>query len=144
MTAPVEIRKKLRIGFAEARVRLAEALVREGFGVSEIDVAAATRGSQDVPFEHYVVVEAIDPRAAYRAVRAEPGVSALFPCQIALFERVDGHAEMAAEDPVHAVAPFGNPVLNDLARDLHEKLWRVFERLPGLPDGIHLGTRLQA
>lgn len=141
MTAPVEIRKKLRIGFPEAHARLADALRQEGFGVvSEIDVAAATRGSQDVPFEHYIVFEAIDSRATYTAVRADPGVSALFPCSIAVFERLDGHAEVATEDPVHAVAAFGNPVLNDLARDLHDKLSRVFAHLPGLADGVHIQT----
>ncbi len=134
--AVLELRKKLRVGFDEARARLADALTREGFGVlNEIDVAAAMRAMlDDVSLEHYVVIAAIDPRAAYRSVRAEPGVGALLQCSIAVFERADGHAEVAAEDPQHAVAGFGNPALYDLARDLHDKLQRVFEHLPGAPD----------
>jgi uncharacterized protein (DUF302 family) len=105
------------------------ALKAEGFGVlTEVDIAATLRAKIGVEREPYLILGACNPPLADRALRADPAVGTLLPCNVVI--RGAGETgSVEAMDPRSALGLGGSPDLAAVAEEVREKLARVLEAL---------------
>ncbi len=128
---------------AEVGPPLRGRLKEEGFGVlTEIDVQATLRDKLGVEVAPEVILGACNPRLAYAALSAEPGVAVLLPCNVVLRELGQGRTQVLFMDAEAALGLVGNPELEPVAREASAGLRRVARRLeedfaspPGHPTG---------
>lgn len=112
---------------AESRVR--EALSRNGFGVlTEIDLAATLHDKIGIDIEPHRILGVCRPKLAAEALDAEPDVSLLLPCTVALREH-DARTTVAVLDPHTMVTLTGNPALDSVAADARRRLDDVLRQL---------------
>ena len=69
--------------FDDAVERTKSALAKHGFGVlTEIDVKATMKKKIDADVDDYIILGACNPRMAHEAMRLEPKVGAMLPCNV--------------------------------------------------------------
>ena len=112
----------------EAEAQIREALQQEEFGVlTEIDVQATLKTKLDVDFRPYKILGACNPKAAHRALQAEPHIGTMLPCNVVLQDTGDGRTEVFAVDPVASMAPVENDRLAEIAGDIRARLRRAVD-----------------
>ncbi|MDT8420094.1 MAG: DUF302 domain-containing protein [Desulfuromonadales bacterium] len=117
-------------GFEQAVERVTGELQKEGFGIlTEIDVRATLKKKLDVDFRNYMILGACNPPYAYRAFQAEPKIGIMLPCNVVVEELEDGLIEVAAVDPLVAMASIDNQDLGAVAAEIRQKLQSVLDRL---------------
>jgi len=127
---PYYFTKTLALPLDAAEAHVAEALSAEGFGVlTEIDVRATLKKKLDVDFQPYKILGACNPALAHEALRAEPRIGAMLPCNVVLQDAGDGRTEVFAVDPVASMAAVENDALGGVAARVRERLRRVIEGL---------------
>ena len=104
------------------RARLAEA----GFGIlTEIDLRATLKAKLDVDIAPQVILGACRPQLAHRALKAEPAIAALLPCNVVVRALDDSTTLVEAFDPtaMMAVAEDGSAdVLQTVAAEARQRL----------------------
>lgn len=124
------MRKDLRATYDEALATVPAALKTEGFGVlSEIDIAATLKAKIDVDFRRYKIFGACNPPLAHKALSTELLIGLMLPCNVVVYEGDDGHAVVAAIDPVRTIASVGVPALDEVAAAVRAKLVKVLAQL---------------
>lgn len=119
----------LRISFDVATERLPEALQAEGFGViTQIDLQQTFKAKLGADFRRYRIFGACNPAFARKALEADVRAGLLLPCNVVLFERDDGSAELGVIDPVQQLNAPSGP-LADLAHEIGARLARVAQNL---------------
>ncbi len=127
---PFGIHTTVASSFEEARTKVTEALKTEGFGVlTEIDVQATLKKKLDVDFRRYTILGACNPTFAHRALQTSLDIGLLLPCNVVVYEEDGGRVHVAAVDPLETIAAHGEPQLQAVARDVHDKLNRVIARV---------------
>ncbi|MFQ5691281.1 MAG: DUF302 domain-containing protein [Gemmatimonadota bacterium] len=130
-TQEYAIRKTVNLPFEEADARVREALSAEGFGVlTEIDVKETLKKKLDVEFRPYRILGACNPPLAHRALSAEADIGLLLPCNVIVYESDEaGSSVVAAIDPVVQLGATGKSELEEVAREVKERLERVLAAL---------------
>jgi uncharacterized protein (DUF302 family) len=106
-----------------------EALAEEGFGVlAEIDVQATLREKLGEEMPRYLILGACNPTYAHRALRIEPELGALLPCNVVVHEQ-EGATQVSAVDPVALLSIVGNADLEEIATEIRARLERAVARL---------------
>jgi len=119
----------VRISFDVATERLPQALQAEGFGViTQIDLQQTFKAKLGADFRRYRIFGACSPAFALKAVEADVRTGLLLPCNVVLFERDDGSAELGIIDPVQQLNAPSGP-LADLAHEIGARLARVAQNL---------------
>ena len=127
--AQIGMRKTVAKGFDEVLARLPEALKAEGFGVlTRIDVTETLKAKLGVDFRRYQILGACNPKYAHQALTYEPGIGALLPCSVAVWEEDDGRVTVNAVDPLQTIAA-ANPTLRPIAEQVRERLARALAGL---------------
>ncbi len=110
--------------------KVKNALKEAGFGVlTEIDVRETLKKKLDKEFRRYVILGACNPPYAYRSLQADLDVGLLLPCNVIVYETDDSQAYVAAINPMSALEVIKNRELQEIAREVSEKLRRVIEEL---------------
>ncbi|HTJ41210.1 MAG TPA: DUF302 domain-containing protein [Kofleriaceae bacterium] len=123
------IRRELTVGYDEALARVPEALKSEGFGVlTEIDVAATLKAKLGVDHRRYKILGACNPSYAHRALGVELELGVMLPCNVVVYERDGGGANVIAIDPMGTIAA-QDPALAPIAAEVRAKLARAIDRL---------------
>lgn len=116
--------------FEEALERVAEELKKEGFGIlTEIDVQATLKNKLDVDFRKYKILGACNPPFAYEALKAEPNIGVLLPCNIVVQETDAGKVEVSFVNPMESMQAVINEEMSEIAEEVSIKLAYVLERL---------------
>ncbi len=111
--------------FNKVDARTRAALADNGFGVlTEIDVKATMKKKLDVDMPAYRILGACNPKMAMEAIRMEPRVGAMLPCNVILREVKDG-VEVSAIDPVASMQAIDNPTLHAVAGQVRDLLAKV-------------------
>ena len=91
--------------------RTRAALQRHGFGVlTEIDVQATLKARIGEDFRPYRILGACNPRMAHEALKMEPHVGAMLPCNVVV-QQADAGVEVFAIDPAASMRAIDNPAL---------------------------------
>ena len=122
--------KKVGIPFEEAIEKVTAALKEEGFGVlTEIDIKATLKKKLDVDFRKYQVLGACNPPLAHEALKAEPHIGLMLPCNVIVQEHENGDVEVSAVDPVASMQAIENDELGDVAGEVSYLLKKVIDSL---------------
>lgn len=106
--------------------RVRNALAGEGFGVlTEIDVQATMKKKLDVDTEDYLILGACNPRMAHEAMKLEPRIGAMLPCNVVVRKTGPELVEVSAVDPVASMAAVENGELIRVATDVRHMLEKV-------------------
>ena len=110
--------------------RTREALSQEGFGVlTEIDVRATMKKKLDADVEDYMILGACNPRMAHEAMKLEPRVGAMLPCNVIVRRSGENSVEVSAIDPVASMAAIDNDRLKALAGQVRDMLGKAVKAL---------------
>ncbi|HEX7406003.1 MAG TPA: DUF302 domain-containing protein [Candidatus Nanopelagicaceae bacterium] len=106
-----------------------EALAQEGFGVvSEIDMQATLRTKIGVEIEKQLILGACSPTFANRALKAEPSIGLLLPCNVVIRVTDEGTlVEMI--NPQFMAEITGSPEMHQIADEVTEKLNAAMDHL---------------
>jgi uncharacterized protein (DUF302 family) len=122
------IAKRTPLEFDEAVAVMIARLKEQGFGVlTDIDVKATLKQKIDADFRRYRILGACNPHLAYKALLSEDKVGVLLPCSVIVQEIEGGGSEVAAVDPLTAMAAVGNEALVELGKEARERLSRAIE-----------------
>ncbi len=114
----------------EAREQVTEALKKEGFGIlTEINMQATLKNKLGVDLRPYVILGACNPNFAYEALKAEPYIGTMLPCNVIMQETGEGNIEISAIDPVASMMAIENEQLTGVASEVRSKLQRAIESL---------------
>ena len=115
----------------EATVQAAtEALKQEGFGVlTTIDVAATLKAKLGIEERPYLILGAYNPHYAHQALKAEPDIGALLPCNVVVREEADGRISVVFMDPAAVLGMVKRAEVDKLGSEVRDKLKRVAEAL---------------
>ena len=122
--------KTLALPFEDAVARTRDALAAEGFGViTEIDVQKTLKNKLGVDFRPYLILGACNPALAHEALKLEPNVGAMLPCNVVVQAAGEGRTDVSAIDPVASMQAIDNPQLKVKAGAVSEKLQAAIGRL---------------
>ena len=110
------------------------ALAGQGFGVlTEIDLQATMKAKLDVDIAPQVILGACRPPLAYAALRAEPSIGLLLPCNVVVRALDDTSTAVEAVAPQMMVAMTDNPELQAVSDDASTRLRHALASLGGSP-----------
>jgi uncharacterized protein (DUF302 family) len=122
--------RTLETAFPEAMRRAREALAAEGFGVlTEIDVQAIMKAKLGRDMPPYVILGACNPDLAFEALRVEPRIGTMLPCNVIVRDLGDERTEVAAINPLTSMLAVDNAKLHEHAARVAEKLRDAVDRL---------------
>ncbi|MGO7052930.1 DUF302 domain-containing protein [Rhizobium ruizarguesonis] len=112
--------------FDDAVGRTKSALIKHGFGVlTEIDVKATMKKKIDADIDDYLILGACNPRMAFEAMKLEPKVGAMLPCNVILRGVDGGNVMVSAIDPVASMQAIDNEMLTSQAGRVRSMLAEV-------------------
>lgn len=123
--------KTVGLSYDEAVAATRAALADQGFGVlTEIDLKATLKAKIDADILPQVILGACRPPLAHAALKAEPSVGTLLPCNVVVRETEDGATLVEALDPATMVDLTGNAGLQEVAADARGRLQNALAALP--------------
>ena len=102
------------------------ALAAKGFGIlTEIDVKATLKKKIDADVADYLILGACNPKMAHEAMKIEPQVGAMLPCNVIVRSTGAGLVMVSAIDPVASMQAIPNDQLKALAGEVRGMLETV-------------------
>ncbi len=122
--------KEVHLTYEEAIVKVTEELKKEGFGVlTEIDVKATLKKKLDVDFNKYIILGACNPSFAYKSLQAQEDIGLLLPCNVIIYENKEGKTIVSAINPKDMLSVIPNTELDEISKQVAEKLSRVVDNV---------------
>lgn len=122
--------KTIDQSYETAIEKVKAALKEEGFGVlTNIDVKETLKTKLDIDFRKYVILGACNPPLAYKTLQAETEIGLLLPCNVIVYENDEGKSVVSAVDPIKMVSVVGNSDLDEIAKEVSEKLRNVIKNM---------------
>ena len=116
--------------FEDAVARTKQVLATKGFGVlTEADIQKTMKAKLDVDIPAYLILGACNPRMAYEAMKLEPRVGAMLPCNVIVRDLGDGTVEVSAIDPVASMTAIDNQELKSVAAEVQTLLSEAMKEL---------------
>ncbi|WP_306061072.1 DUF302 domain-containing protein [Natronococcus wangiae] len=98
----------------------------EGFGVlCDIDVQETLKEKLGEEFQQYRILGACNPALAHEGLNEEIELGALLPCNVLVYETVDGDVVVSAVDPQQLVGIADNEALDSIATEVHDRFERT-------------------
>lgn len=117
--------------YAQAVAATKEALAEQKFGVlTEIDLAATLKAKLDEDVAPYTILGACMPPMALKAVRAEPSIGLLLPCNVVVRAADENTSVVEAIDVSTMVTLTGNAGMEPVADEVGRSLQAALDSLP--------------
>jgi uncharacterized protein (DUF302 family) len=124
------ISKTIEGTFDQVIEQVTDALQNIGFGiVTTIDMQATFRQKLDVEFKPYTILGACNPNFAHKALQMEDKLGVILPCNVLVIDQGNGQIEVAAMHPAELMYALNNPQLNQLAREVSQKMEEMMRGL---------------
>ena len=108
--------------------RTRAALADHGFGVlTEIDVTATLKAKIGEEIAPYLILGACNPKMANEAIKMEPRVGAMLPCNVVVRATPGDEVMVSAIDPVASMQAIPNRDLAFVADQVRDMLKAVVE-----------------
>src|SRR5262245_22134657 len=119
----------VNLPYAQTLERTRDALKAQGFGVlTVIDVKATMKAKLDADFRPYVIVGACNPPLAHRALSTDLGIGLLLPCNVVVYDNLDGTSTVEAMDPQAALGLVGdNTAISEVAQEAGGELRKAHD-----------------
>ncbi len=115
---------------AATRLKVEAALKTEGFGVlTEIDIQATMKKKLDKEYLPHLILGACNPVFADKVLSVDQHISLMLPCNVSVRELESKEIEVAFINPLEAMKAIGNPLIEEYAKEVNEKLTRAFESI---------------
>lgn len=115
--------------FDEVIEKVREALQSEGFGIlTEIDVQKTLKDKLDEDFRPYTILGACNPPFAHKALLTEDKIGTMLPCNV-IVQQQNGSVEVAVVDPVASMLSAESEELEEIAREIRDKLKSALDAL---------------
>jgi uncharacterized protein (DUF302 family) len=125
-----QISKVVDLSYDDALEKVTEELKKEGFGVlTEIDVKATLKEKLAVDVPKYKILGACNPPFAHEALKAEPGVGLLLPCNVVVYESESGETTVAAINAEAMLSVVGRDDITPIAKEVNTRMMRVIDNL---------------
>ena len=109
--------------------RVKTELKKEGFGIlTKIDVKEKFKEKLGIDFKKYIILGACNPSSAHKSILAEENIGLMLPCNVILYEKED-KTVVSVIKPTTAMRMINNENLNEIAKQVEEKLKKVFENI---------------
>jgi uncharacterized protein (DUF302 family) len=114
----------------EDAVELVKNLLKdEGFGVvCDLDVRKTLAEKLGEDFRPYRILGACNPVLAHEALRTDPQLGLVLPCNVVVQEE-SGHTVVSAIDALAMLSVAKNPALAPVADQVNTRLSRVLDRI---------------
>ena len=123
--------RTLALPYAEAVDAVRDALGDQGFGVlTEIDLKATLKAKLDVEIPPQVILGACRPALAYEALRVDPSIAAVLPCNVVVRSVDERTTVVEAFDPDAMMGLADNDALDSVAADAKRRLTAALAALP--------------
>ena len=120
--------------FAEAVHDVKAAFAAVGFGtLTEIDMRATLKAKIDEDIEPYVIIGACNPTLASKALKSEPQIGVLLPCNVVVRQSGDD-VIVEAMDPGLMASMTGNPDISPIATEARHLINDALSRLTATPE----------
>jgi uncharacterized protein (DUF302 family) len=124
------ISKVVDLTYDEALEKVTDELKKEGFGVlTEIDVKATLKEKLAVDVPKYKILGACNPPFAHKALKAEPDVGLLLPCNVVVYESESGETTVAAINAEAMLSIVGRDDIVPIAQEVNNRLNRVIDNM---------------
>lgn len=108
--------------FDEVNAEVRAALAEQSFGiVSEIDMQATFKNKINVDIEPMLILGACNPNYANRALKAEPSIGLLLPCNVVL-RKTEAGVVVEMINPQMMAEITEGPEMKQIADEVTEKL----------------------
>ena len=115
--------------YAEAVIRVREALAEQGFGVlTEIDVKATLQEKRGIEMEDYVILGACNPDLAHQALELDRSIGVLLPCNVVI-STVDSGSKVQILDPQVLASVTERDDIQPIADEASRRLSAVLDTL---------------
>ena len=122
--------KTLDLLFDEAVEKATAAIQANGLGVlTTIDVKATLKKKIDADILPYTILGACHPRHAHAAIKAEPHIGVMLPCNVIVRGLEDGKTEVSAIDPLASMMAIDNPSLGETAMTVQAIMKKIIDDL---------------
>lgn len=119
-----------KLGFDDAVTKVEEALKEQGFGVlTEINAQKVLKEKLGLERRPYKILGACNPNFAHRALDMEPEIGVLLPCNVLVYEKENGDVMVSAMDPEAALSLVGNPDIEEIAKEVRNRIEAALEEL---------------
>ena len=120
------LQTKVARPYAETVEAVRSALGEQGFGVlTEIDLKATLAAKLGVEVPEQLILGACRPPLAYQALRADPSIATVLPCNVVVRALDDRTCVVEAFDPDVMLGLADAPELRQVAQDAKERLVAV-------------------
>ncbi len=108
------------------------ALKDQGFGIlTEIDLKAVLKEKLDVDIDPQVILGACRPPLAYEAIRVDPSIASVLPCNVVVRALDEQTCLVEAFDPDAMMGLSDSPALATVSADARQRLVAAFAALDG-------------
>jgi uncharacterized protein (DUF302 family) len=116
--------------FERALKMTIQELKKEGFGVvTDIDFQTILKETFGVTEPRYRILGACDPSLAFQALRADPDIGLLLPCNVVVREDREDNVTVAFTAPEALLGLVNRDDITKLGMIMHQRLERVRDRV---------------
>ena len=122
--------KKTSLTFDKVDNLIRESLSKVGFGIiSEIDIQKTFKEKLDINYNRYTVLGACNPVLANEALKIEPEVGMLMPCNIIFWENKDKSVTISGIDAEKQLRNTNHKDLIKIGQDVNKLLREAIDAI---------------